>query len=91
MAPGVGPLAYEIVWLAHLNYSAQSLGDTMTDFSAKQAAGTGAASAAPAVALPDWRHITVGFVAGMVVMLLVQMQWREIRRRRQGMPAPSRG
>ena len=33
--------------------------------------------------LPDWRHILVGFVAGVIVTLLIQMQWHEFARRRQ--------
>jgi tetratricopeptide (TPR) repeat protein len=33
--------------------------------------------------LPNWRHILVGFVAGIIITVLVQMQWREYTRRRQ--------
>jgi hypothetical protein len=33
--------------------------------------------------LPDWRHVLVGFVVGVIVTVLFQMQWREISRRRQ--------
>jgi hypothetical protein len=33
--------------------------------------------------LPNWRHVLVGFVAGIIVTGLIQMQWREYSRRRQ--------
>ena len=33
--------------------------------------------------LPNWRHILVGFLAGIIITVLVQMQWREYTRRRQ--------
>ena len=93
LAPGIGPLAQEAAWQAHLRYR-DVLDNSRGSAGLTAGATDGAPPTAPAAAaswLPDWRHIPVAFVAGMIVMLLVQMQWREIRRRRQGMPVASRG
>jgi tetratricopeptide (TPR) repeat protein len=38
--------------------------------------------------LPDWKMVTVGFVAGVVVATLAGLQWREWRRR-AALPAPA--
>jgi hypothetical protein len=44
---------------------------------------TPAAQSPRAPWMPDWRQITVSFVAGAVVATLLSMQLRELRRRRQ--------
>jgi predicted negative regulator of RcsB-dependent stress response len=33
--------------------------------------------------LPNWRHVTISFVAGALVATLINLQWREWQRRQQ--------
>lgn len=85
--PGIGSAAYEGAWAALVSGLPKQLSEL-----------DGGSSVPPAPApsvrpdwLPDWRHLAVGFIAGAIVMLLVQLQWRESRRRRQGVVAAPRG
>jgi len=39
-------------------------------------------------ALPDWRVVVVSFISGWLVAILVGLQWRELRRRHQGLARP---
>jgi hypothetical protein len=40
--------------------------------------------------LPNWRHVSISFVAGALVATLVGLQWREWQRRQQAAAAAER-
>lgn len=85
--PGAGALAQEAGFNLLPAYETKRLQDELTRKAATPQAGADSSppAAPPAKGdwLPDWRQISVSFVAGMVVATLLSMQFREYRRRRQ--------
>jgi tetratricopeptide (TPR) repeat protein len=73
--PGVGPLALEAGF---------SASPTVIPPLLKKSPGLPPESAPPSPSgiSFDWRHVTVGFLTGCVVAVLVGLQWQEWRRRR---------
>jgi hypothetical protein len=73
LAPGIGPAVSELGGMAAASYAGRSL----DSFPAQ------APSTAPNSVLPDWRHVVVGFLAGIVVAVLGILQWQQWRRPRR--------
>ena len=75
LRPGVGEACYEIGGMAMATYGGVEMGNL-----APPAAEVPAVPAS--MALPDWRHLTVSFVTGMIVSVLGVLQWQQWRRHR---------
>jgi hypothetical protein len=78
--PGVGALAQEAASLAPIAFAVAE--------SRPPPAPPEPEPVTPQSGLPDWRHVTVGFVSGALVAALAGLQWQEWRRRRQATPPP---
>ncbi|HTU22766.1 MAG TPA: tetratricopeptide repeat protein [Gemmataceae bacterium] len=80
LAPPIGAAANEIggvaasVDPANLSAGSQSQAAVATDAADASQSGW---------ALPDWRQLTVSFIAGMVVAVLWMLQWQQWRRHRR--------
>jgi tetratricopeptide (TPR) repeat protein len=80
-APGIGSAANELGGAAAAAFAG------MPSDSRYEPAPRGGAPAATSALLPDWRHITVSFLTGIVVAVLAALQWRQWRRpRRSAVP-----
>jgi hypothetical protein len=77
-APGLGSAANELGGAA----AAAFAGVPNDNMPAPALRGGG--PAATSALLPDWRHITVSFLTGIVVAVLAALQWRQWRRPRRG-------
>ena len=77
-APGLGSAANEVGGAA-----AAAFAGVPTD-SMPAPAPRGGSPAPTNTLLPDWRHITVSFLTGIVVAVLAALQWRQWRRPRRG-------
>jgi tetratricopeptide (TPR) repeat protein len=90
--PVAGPCAAEAAWWATAAYLELAQREEMAGRKPEEAVTAAAlpeptapapepAPAASAAGLPNWKHITAGFVAGLVVATLARLQWNEWRRR----------
>jgi tetratricopeptide (TPR) repeat protein len=73
LVPGIGAAANETAWAAAYELAAQPPTPPPAPAPPAPAAGD---------ALPDWRHVTVSFLAGAVAAVLGALQWQQWRRRR---------
>jgi hypothetical protein len=80
-APGALPIANEAGWAVTLGMMRQP--PRPTEDKGSTTKPPPAPTPAPAPWMPDVRHVVVSFLAGVAITLLVAMQVRELRRRRQ--------
>jgi hypothetical protein len=78
--PGVGPMAQEVGAMAPVVLVPWLSGEWAPPATPQPTSAVGGFT---------WRHITIGFVSGMLVSALVGLQWSEWRRRRQARLAPT--
>ncbi|HWG42990.1 MAG TPA: tetratricopeptide repeat protein [Gemmataceae bacterium] len=75
LTPGLGSAANETAWVAALHLASPPLPSSPP---------SSPATATPSSVLPDWRHVTISFLTGMVVAVLGALQWQQWRPRKDG-------
>lgn len=84
LPPGIGSIAYEMGWATVFKAT-----DPAAVMSPPVAPPTEPAAPPAGTSLPDWRHLTVSFITGIVVAVLAVLQWQQWRRRQTKYEVPS--
>jgi hypothetical protein len=91
-APGASPFVNEAGYAFGLSYMRPPKGARAAPAEAIAAPGSSTSQTTNKQPwVPELRHVIVSFLAGVALTVLGGMQWREMKRRREGAAAGSRG